>query len=405
MARRRTRYKVRRRHRSIMSTNAGPILMLSATIIGILGAIALILFVLLPWLLPFIGVDYTPPFMPAPTPAPTAIPTPTPHPITQYDFVDLEREIVLPRENQEMRQYTWFGDPFAYDGKIIFTVGKLEDGKALMQGLCQYTIAESHYELLDYQLSNDSYYYPRMNADWFVYVDAKADGGGYIRALNLATNENTIVKQVYVGTPVLNLMDNMLIWTERTGTRMDKLFVCDLTSMESVTLEMFENSEYGLSAPSAAGGQIIWAGEDIALSEEGSFYSAIYSISSGQSSPSTYSPGTYVHDPMTNGKQWTWIDSNHGDNAKLYYYDSANPSQKAAVIAENVTNYAIGDTFIAYTKDSQIWLYLFGETEQYCLTQQSDQLGQLLGISNGIVFWMDVSSRDKDILKYAEIPH
>ncbi|MPN25136.1 hypothetical protein SDC9_172543 [bioreactor metagenome] len=113
----------------------------------------------------------------------------------------------------------------------------------------------------------------------------------------------------------------------------------------------------------------------------------------------------YVHDPMTNGKQWTWIDSNHGDNAKLYFYDSTAPSSKASVIAENVTNYAIGDSFIAYTKDSQIWLYLFGEKDQYCLTQQSDQLGQLLGVSNSTVFWMDVSSRDKDILKYAEVPH
>lgn len=53
----RRRHTIRRR-RSLKSTIWGPILALSATIIGIVGLIAAIVFVGLPRLLPLIGIDY-----------------------------------------------------------------------------------------------------------------------------------------------------------------------------------------------------------------------------------------------------------------------------------------------------------------------------------------------------------
>ena len=80
----RRRHTIRRR-RSLKSTIWGPILALSATIIGVAGIIAAIVFVGLPRLLPLIGIDYRAPFAPTPTPSPTPRPTPTPNPMELFD--------------------------------------------------------------------------------------------------------------------------------------------------------------------------------------------------------------------------------------------------------------------------------------------------------------------------------
>lgn len=103
----RRRHTIRRR-RSLKSTIWGPILALSATIIGIVGLIAAIVFVGLPRLLPLIGIDYRAPFAPTPTPSPTPRPTPTPNPMELFDAEAAETEVVF----DEIRDYKWFGDPY-----------------------------------------------------------------------------------------------------------------------------------------------------------------------------------------------------------------------------------------------------------------------------------------------------
>ena len=68
MKRRYRRARPHRRKSSIMASNWGPVLALSGSVLGILGAIALVVFVLLPVLMPLLGVSYTPPFTPRATP-------------------------------------------------------------------------------------------------------------------------------------------------------------------------------------------------------------------------------------------------------------------------------------------------------------------------------------------------
>ena len=401
MPKREKRYKIRRKRTSLKATNAGPILALSATIAAILGAIILVVFVGLPALLPKLGVDYRPPWQPTPTPRPTARPTPTPHPAVVADPVELQHEVVL----SGYSGYNWFGDPYAWNKTLLFTAGHLVGSDVRMDLLFQYDIVTGEAQEVDVPLTNNDYVYPRMNAEWLVYLDAKAsDGGGVIRAKKLATGELYEVKQVYADQPVLQLDGSTLAWIERTGSRMDKLFVCDLTTMENTAIRLFSSSAYGQSAVSMKNGQIIFADLDTSSPEaatEESPTSAIYSLTLSDDSISTYVPGTYVHDPMTNGRQWIWRNGSHGPGDDLYM---AQNNVAAKLIAEDIVEYGLSEHFAAYSKNEAIYVYFFDIGKSIQITPDIErERTQLLGVSNGVVIWMDVTSRERDVMKYAVI--
>jgi len=387
----------RKRRSKLKASNAGPVLALSATILGILGTIALLLFVVLPKVLPLVGISMTLPWMPTPTPVPTAAPTPTPHPVASADLTKLQNEIVL----NQREDYKWLGSPSVCGDTIVFAGGTLKNGTVYMDALFQYSMQDAADEKLSAPLENDAYYYPVVNENWIVYMDGKLSGGGRIMAMPRDNSARPVkVKDVYVGHPVLHLDGDYLAWTEQTGTNMDKLFLCDLTSLETATVQMFNKSEYGLSQASISGGELIYADASAeASSEEAEQYSAIYATTIASGQTQTYYPHTYVHDPMTNGTQWLWIDSNHGPEKNLYYSQGG---LAPTLIASGITDYGLCDTFAAYSKNETIYVYFFDDRTTHAITPERESV-QLLNVSENHVVWMDVTSRERDIMKYAAV--
>lgn len=291
----------RKRLRKLNRSNAGPVFALIGIIMGILAVAALIVFVVLPFLLPKLGIDYRAPFAPEPTPAPTPMPTPTPHPMTGFVPEAAQSEIVL--SISDVMDYRWYGDPFYHNGEIVFTGGKVVDGRALMTNLFFYNPDTREANELDYKLQYDHFLFPSMNDDWLVFIDGKFDGGGRIMAMRRgrSSGKPRVVKEFYVGQPEIKLYDHYIVWTERTGTRMDKLYICDLETQESATLAMFNNSEYGQSLPSFMNGLIVWADAYGEFSTQSGATSCI-NYARLTSQIYTYEPGTYVHDPEGNGR-------------------------------------------------------------------------------------------------------
>jgi hypothetical protein len=191
---------------------------------------------------------------------------------------------------------------------------------------------------------------------------------------------------------------------ERTGSRMDKLFACDLTTMENVAVHLFNNTAYGQSAMSMCDGEIIYADADSNVTEaelDEAQVSAIYSVQRSVGKTSVYTPDTYVHDPMTNGRQWIWRNGSHGVGDDLYWTQSA---QRPKLLAEDIVEYGLSDTFAAYSKDESIHVFFFDDGSSTVITPPAErERAQLLGVSNGVVIWMDVTSRERDIMKYARV--
>lgn len=387
------------RRRSLKSTNAGPILKLIGVIVAALAVLALIVFVAVPRLLPLLGIDYNMPWEPTPTPTPTPAPTPTPHPVSVVDPVDLQTEVVLSGHTG----YEWFADPYAYGDTLYFVAGHLVDGDIRMDAMFALDMDTGEHEELTPTLENYSYVSPVCNDKWLVYLDSKAEGGGCIRAKNLLNGTERIVKEFYVGQPQLHLDGDILAWVERTGSRMDKLFAADLITLENTTVRMFNNTPYGQSGISLRGGELIYAFEGTAeASSSGEEASGIYSLRVADGGTAdVYHATTYVHDPLTNGTQWVWRNGLHGETDVLYWTDNKGEPKK---LVENVIDYGISSTFVAYSKDEQVFIYLFADGKHHAVTPDpKSERAQLLGVSNGVVIWMDVTSRDREVMKFARI--
>ena len=162
-----------------------------------------------------------------------------------FDAEGAETEVVF----DEIRDYKWFGDPYFYDGKLMLAGGKLIDGKAIMCDLLLWDPEGRSAEKLNIPLENTHFMFPKFNDDWIVYLDANYDDGGKLCAVDRSASslKPVTIKTVYTGQCEPMLYQNYVAWTERTGTRMDKLFLCDLTTMETTTLHMFSNTSYGQS--------------------------------------------------------------------------------------------------------------------------------------------------------------
>lgn len=91
--------------------------------------------------------------------------------------------------------------------------------------------------------------YPCINEKWLVYLDVQGQGGGNLRVWNRQTGESRILKTVHMGVPYLTLWEDTVFWTERTGSSRFKLFACDLTTGESVTLAVLETAPQPFPGP------------------------------------------------------------------------------------------------------------------------------------------------------------
>ncbi len=393
--RRRFRSNRRRRGKSLSASNWGPVLALLGTLLSIAAVLCLIVFVALPRLLPLLGVDYKGPGARADdTPQTIAKPSPTPHPMDGFDASAAFVELVF----DGYMDYKWFGDPYFYDGKMLFTGGKLVDGNAMMNTLLRFDPVTRTAETLPLQPENAHFLYPKYNGKWLVYLDAKLEGGGAVMAADITQRPLAPVKikDVYTGIPEIMLDGDYIAWIDRTGTRMDKLFVCDLTTLESTTLAMFSNSSYGQSLPSLRNGILLWADTDSGSGET----STVRSIPINASTSGSYSPGTYVHDPQGDGRYTVWLDDHHAEGTKLYYCVDNGVAQ---MIAGNVVQCGLGDGFAAYSKEDAIYAFIFDNKQTYRISS-TNEIAMFLGVSENYVAWMDVTSRERDIVKFARIP-
>ncbi len=402
MAKRYKRSRIKRKRTRLSASNAGPILALLSTIVGILGALALIAFVALPRILPLVGIDRMP-WQPTPSPSPTMRPTPTPYPLTNVDLIELQHEVVLPSTG--FNAYRWFADPYAYGDRLVFVAGQLVGNNIHMDALFSLDMKTNETTKLTAERKNQDYVYPVCNDKWLVYLDGMPGGGGTIRAMQWSTSQTIKVADVYTGQPRLHLDGDTLAWMQRTGSKMDKLYVCDLNTLENVAVETFNNSSYGQSDISLSRGELLYAylDKDVDETVQGArITSGLYSVSLSTGKSNVFLPGTYAHDPLTNGTYWVWRDGLHGENNALYYSKQGSPPQK---IADQIVDYGLSDSFVAYSKNNaQIMVYIFDKKAAFPITPEVErERTQLLNVSNGVVIWMDITSRERDIMKYARV--
>lgn len=325
---------------------------------------------------------------PSPSPAPTPVPTPTPVPGTERTIygVDLSRvqhEILIP-EYQYASDFSVCGDT------ILFVVGNYTpDGTAAFTRAILYDTAERHATYLPLARSYKSIRHPRMNDKWIVYLDALGSGGGQIRVYDRETGENRVLKTVHMGLPVLALWEDTVFWVERTGTSRDKLFGCDLTTGEGVTLELFDSSDAGVSAAAAGGGKLVYV--------SGSGTLKTLDLATGETREDSF--GVTVHDPRTDGKNVVFLSGFHGEDSALVLM---NEGGKLTTVANGVADFDLCDGAIVYGTLDKTYVYFLDDGATFCLTRPMEN-AMFLGGGGDFAIWMDVTWRDRDIIEYMHL--
>ena len=379
--------RLRRRGRSIRSTAHGPWLVLGFWVLLSAAAICSVVFLLIP-MFARRAEEPAPTMQVAVSPAVTVVP---------YDIQTVELGTLQKEVDPGVR---YVGSPVFFEETLVFSGGVDDAGNPLMKEMYALNVAEGESpQKLGITAENQDIFSICINENWIVYTDGNRDEGGSIIAYNRAESASVLVKEYYAGQPRLSLAGDVLCWTERTGTYMDKLYACDLNTLEAVTVATFENDTYGQSAPTAAGNVLMWAEDDPDRAPGDDRSSVIKTLDLTTGQVSTYAPGTYVHDPMTNGTDVIWSDSDHGENAALYF---SKAGQEPVLIAENVVNYGISDKFFAYNCEGHIYVYFIEDGYEQIITPFKEN-ALLAGVSSDKVIWYEMGISSKDVLKYATI--
>lgn len=325
---------------------------------------------------------------PSPSPTPTPRPSPTPQPgmdrtLYGVDLAQVQHEILV-------GEYQYAADFSVYGDTILFCAGNYtSDGTAAFVRAILYDTRARRAAYLPLAIQYKSIRRLRMNDHWIVYLDAAASGGGQIRVYDRATGENRILKTVHLGLPVLALWEDAAFWIERTGTSRDKLFGCDLVTGESVTLELFDSVDAGISALSAGGGKLVY------VSEPGTLKTL--DLATGEAKEERF--GVTVHDPRTDGRITAFLTGYHGEDSDLVYVAG---DGRLITVARGVEDFALADGAIVYGALDRIYVYFIDDGATFCLTRARES-AMFLTAGGDLAVWMDVTWRDKDIIEYMHL--
>lgn len=273
-------------------------------------------------------------------------------------------------------------------------------------------------EMATVQIKDGEIFETVVNEDYIAWLDTDQQGSNAIYCLYRDKIEEgpRLIKTCQFAVPKIRLSMDYLIWIEQIEPNEERLFIVDLISEENASVPGFVESieramqTYGVSAPSIYGSEVVWAATDPTQSEEDRILngdlSAIYSCDltrfvEDDYEPSAFMPNMYVHDPITNGKVWAWIDKNKAPDSKLYVKNGS----QVIEVAQNVITYALGDEMLVFGKDGNIYVYLY-QTGEFGRVNEEGSKGIMPVVSGRRIVWFDKSGDgDDDQLMTVVVPY
>ncbi|MDR3085203.1 MAG: hypothetical protein LBU47_02700, partial [Christensenellaceae bacterium] len=305
--------------------------------------------------------------------------------------------------------------------ELVYSAGSGSLSEPLLKTLYLYDFEQDEeHEMAKVRLKDGEIFETVVNNDYIAWVDTDQQGSNAIYCLyrDRIGQEDAIkmVRQCSFATPKLRLSNDFLIWIEQIEKDEERLFVVDLISEENASMPGFVESiekamnTYGVSAPSISGSQIVWAGSDPGLSDEDRilkgeksaiFYCDMNRFIEDGYVPEYFSTGMYVHDPITNGVAWAWIDKNKAPDSNLYLkYDD-----EVRQVAQGVMLYALGDEMLVFYKNGAIYAYFY-LTGQYGRLTAEGVRGITPVVSGRRVVWFNKSAGSgKDQLMTLTVPY
>lgn len=368
------------RRRSLDATAAGPWLRLGAAV-ALFAALALVLVLAV---IPAVR-DWTQNGAPWRRSAPMAETVATPAPATppapavpEVQYVALEAQTGCAA----------IADPaMGADGTLLFAAGAAEP---VCDRLFRLELASGALEQVEAAPACDTFRHPVESDAYLAVFDARAEGGGEIRALDRRSGRWTSVREVAAGTPVLRLEGRFLAWTEQDGAGQSTLWACDLGTMAFTAVATFDTALYGASLPCVADGRIVYADGTAA---DGVIHSVWLE---NEGLPSSFHTGGPVRDPQGLGAHWAWLSGAPGERADLYLSaDGAEP----VCVARDVDRYALLQDAVAYGRDALVFYYRMADGST-CLLSEPGVRAAFLCAGAGYAVWREWDGAGRDRLAY-----
>jgi hypothetical protein len=308
--------------------------------------------------------------------------------------------------------------PDVFGHEMVYSAGTGSLLKPLLKTLYLYDLETGEErEVAKVKIKDGEIFETVLNNDYIAWLDTDQKGSNAIYVLD-RNEENAkprLIKECSFAVPKLRLSQDYLMWIEQNEEKEERLYVVDLISEENASIPGFAESieramsTYGVSAPGIYGTEIIWAASDPEQSQEDSILngekSAIYYcdlslFAQDDYEPSVFRPDMYVHDPITNGEVWAWIDKNKAPDSTLYL----KVGDEVRRIGQGVITYALGDEMLIFGKDGNIYAYFYKDGTYGRLNREGER-GIMPVVSGRRVVWFNKSAGEGDHLDYLSVPY
>ncbi len=298
-------------------------------------------------------------------------------------------------------------------GEMIYSAGTGTARLPVLKDLFVYDMESGEEtKIAEASVKNGEIFETVLSQRWFVYIDTNQSGSNQICYIDRFSEnpEVMLVKETAYALPKLRLYDDYLVWIEQTDQGTDEVWFFELGTADNFPVTTLTDANtYGVSAPSIHGPEIIWAApdpdqppEERALGEKSAIYVCdIRELGAEEVIYEYFSAGMYVHEPITNGEAWAWIDKNWAPDSGLYF--KYRNGSNVIKVSEGVTSYAFGDDMLVYAKNMQIWVYFY-KTNTYARLTAPGEESMLPVVAGRYVAWYDLSGDTSvDKLVYREI--
>lgn len=274
-----------------------------------------------------------------------------------------------------LTDYPVKNEPYISGDQIIFTTRHENRQVYELNAVVVYDISTGSARLLqNVEKKYDNLLGPVLSGNTAVWLDSLEDGGGRIVGYDLTTDTQFVIKDYGYAMPKLSISGDLLAFMQWAGDETQRLYVYNIRTREPVTVKLYRGNPYGNSAVSLSDKDLVW-------SEYGEGDQAVLKrivFADGTARYENYDLQGSVFEPKTNGRDIVFTTARDAAAGSLML--STNGGEPV-MIAQNVSNYGIGDNFIAYTKGEHVFVCFTDEQNVFSLT--SDISKTLLSCANG----------------------
>lgn len=309
----------------------------------------------------------------------------------ETDLTDLPLEMVCDERS--------INDPYMSGEEIVYSTTKVENGSETFKKLCIYnTKTEETQEIAGIEVKYDNILEPKLAGDYIFWLDSMEDGGGRICGFDRKQNKMFVIKEYAMAAPIIEVCGTKLAFMQQAQSDLDRLYLYDLETREGVIYKIFSQAIGPMTSAGISEDGFMWLEHD---KQDGLVTSKICCYSFDTAAEKEIPFDEYVATARMNGDDFAYLISS-GDQNELYVLKDGEGEVK---IAENVTNYQMGDGFVAFTKDDMLYLYYI-DAGTYAVATKDNTKVLLASVNGRYVCFYDVAAGmlGLDVVKYFEVP-